>query len=184
MKVIAFSIKTTEGLWFCKGCMCECSFIIDRMFGRLVTRLRMLGYDTIYIADAKTKPEKEDDFLLLIAKVSGRILITRDKALAERAKKFNVLCHYMKKDKPIKQLEELYFKYNLDINPKMVRCSICNSHIRRVDCENEIHILDKPYVPKRLIDEGTDFWFCLCCGQVYWKGSHWKNMINELKLLN
>lgn len=164
--------------------MNERSFIIDRMLGRLVTRLRMLGYDTIYPADTNLSSKKEDDLLLLMAKVGNRILVTRDKALSKRAERFHIRCHYMEPIKPICQLEELLFAYNLDIKPKMIRCSICNSAIRKVECEIEPGILDKPYIPKRLIEEGTDFWVCTFCGQVYWKGSHWRNMIEELRLLN
>lgn len=144
----------------------------------------MLGYDAMYIADAKINSEREDDLLLLIAKIDNRILITRDKTLAKRAKRFNLLCHYMRPNKSIEQIEELLSAYNIDIDPKMSRCSICNSVIRQVDPRVEISILDKSYIPERLIEEGTDFWVCIRCGQVYWKGSHWKNMIEELKLLH
>ena len=164
--------------------MCGCSFIIDRMFGRLVTRLRMLGYDTINIADAKINSKREDGLLLIIAKIDNRILITRDKTLAKRAKRLDVHCHYMRPNKSIEQVEELLSAYYIDIEPKMSRCSICNSVIRQVDSKGEIGILDKPYIPKRLIEEGTSFWVCIRCGQVYWEGSHWKNMIEELKLLH
>ncbi|MDY6965110.1 MAG: Mut7-C RNAse domain-containing protein [Halobacteriota archaeon] len=159
-------------------------FIVDRMLGRLVTWLRILGYDTLYIKDVKVNFKEEDDLLLIISKACDRILITRDRTLAQRAERYKLGYHYMKPDKVMEQLWELSAEYNIELEPKMMRCSVCNAIIRKVDNRTEIELLDKVYVPERMVEEGADFWVCRRCGRVYWQGSHWDNMRRELGKLN
>ncbi|MDY6931726.1 MAG: Mut7-C RNAse domain-containing protein [Halobacteriota archaeon] len=108
-------------------------FILDRMLGRLVTWLRILGYDTLYVKDLSVSFKEEDDLMLFISKMSSRILVTRDKVLSQRARRYGLNHYYMRSDKIMEQLSELSLVYDIKLEPKMMRCSICNEILRRAD---------------------------------------------------
>ena len=56
----------------------EIKFLADRMLGKLVKWLRILGYDTAYPSFS------DDSSLILTARQEGRILLTRDANLNKR----------------------------------------------------------------------------------------------------
>ncbi|MGI0081019.1 MAG: Mut7-C RNAse domain-containing protein, partial [Nitrososphaerales archaeon] len=64
----------------------EPKFLVDGMLGSLSTKLRILGFDTLY------DKESSDLQLLEIAKESGRILLTSDHELLLRGKRSQVIC--------------------------------------------------------------------------------------------
>ena len=156
-------------------------FIVDRMLGRLTTWLRLLGYDTVSASDF-ILDEKEDEFLLKFAG-QKRILITRDKTLRLRAERAGVRVCLISFDNIMEQLEELLSYYDIDLEPKMTRCTLCNGLIRKVR-SNELYMLKREdYIPDELIEKGVDFWICDSCGKVYWEGSHWENIHKRLEKL-
>ena len=156
-------------------------FIVDRMLGRLTTWLRLLGYDTVSAGDF-ILDEKEDEFLLKFAG-QKRILITRDKTLRVRAERAGVRVCLINFDNIMEQLEEMLSYYDIDLEPKMTKCTLCNALIRKVR-SNELCMLKREdYIPDELIEEGVDFWICDSCGKVYWEGSHWENIHKRLEKL-
>ncbi len=155
-------------------------FIVDRMLGRLARWLRLFGYDTLEI----NKQENEDDILLEMAERDGRILISRDIVLIRRAIKRGIRAYLIQSPEIIEQLKEMQKEFNIKFEPEMERCSICNSIIRRVEPEEMELIKEKEYVYPVRFENGTEFWICDRCGQVYWQGKHWENikeMVNKLK---
>ncbi|MHC1567781.1 MAG: Mut7-C RNAse domain-containing protein [Candidatus Syntropharchaeia archaeon] len=148
-------------------------FLADTMLGKLATWLRILGYDVLY-------PSADDNSLLSIAKEEGRILITRDKTLSIRANRLNIKNIRIKSDRVMEQLKELSLQYDIELEPKAERCSVCNSVIEKVE---DMNLLNKEYVPRRSVEEGRDFWICTGCGRVYWEGSHWKDIKKRLEML-
>nr|CBH39012.1 conserved hypothetical protein, DUF82 family [uncultured archaeon] len=159
-------------------------FITDRMLGKLSTWLRILGYDTIYASEVKGDCVEEDESLAALAEHEARILLTRDKILAASATRKGAQCVHMKTGVVMGQLKELLRHYpNLNLEPFLIRCSLCNGRLRKVREEEEEDMLrEKSYVPTSMIGE-CDFWICNCCGQIYWKGSHWRDMRERLKEL-
>jgi hypothetical protein len=160
-------------------------FVTDRMLGKLSTWLRILGHDTIYAGDIHNiaGSEDEDTAIIAFAAQEARIILTRDKKLASMAEKKGVRCLYLQSDEVIEQLKELQ-RHAMAINrePHTVRCSECNARIRKVAKGEENLLRAKGYVPVDMI--GTwDFWICEQCGRVYWEGSHWRNMREQLKNL-
>jgi len=148
-------------------------FVIDRMLGKLTTWLRLLGYDVVNANDFDLSTG-DDDRLLDIAK-EKRVLLTRDRALRSKAEKRGVPICFIHSDMAMEQLEEVHSHYNIQLEPQMSRCTICNTSIRKARAEDEDSLRKKEYVPDRLI--GTiDLWVCDNCGQVYWEGSHWDNI--------
>ena len=162
-------------------------FVTDRMLGKLSTWLRILGYDTVYAADIPFKKgeEDEDNAIATFAACEDRILLTRDKNLAASARKNGVQCVQIETAGVMEQLKEL-LRHNVAINlePVPVRCSECNARIRKVEADEENILKEKSYVPTSTIGK-RDFWICERCGRIYWEGSHWRNMreqLNDLKL--
>jgi hypothetical protein len=39
----------------------------------------------------------------------------------------------------------------------------------------------KDKVPERIFKSTDKFWVCLKCQKIYWKGSHYENMIEKIK---
>jgi len=74
---------------------------------------------------------------------------------------------------PRKQLDEVLTRFDLyaDIKP-FSRCMRCNGMIGSVDKNN---ILDR--LEPKTLQYYDKFWQCGSCGQIYWKGSHFKKIL-------
>ena len=141
-------------------------FLADHMLGRLARWLRMFGYDTLY---PEALPDKE---LVKIAKKENRILLTRDKTLANSKYVKTILIESVNIDA---QLEQIVNDAGLKIENPFSRCTVCNSLIRKVDKENV-----KDEIPPKVYDYCDEFWRCLDCSKIYWKGSHWEKICKEI----
>ena len=149
-------------------------FICDDMLGTLAKWLRILGYDTLYGA-------KNDDELLKISKQENRILLTRDKNLYERTKNKSSSL-YIKSMSLQEQLVLIYHKTDIKISKDKIlsRCLICNTPL-----ENKRKSEIRKDVPPYPLQHHEKFWKCPKCKRVYWKGSHWTNMSNQIqRILN
>ncbi|MCD6559875.1 hypothetical protein DRN43_04975 [Thermococci archaeon] len=149
----------------------KAKFIADLMLGRLSRWLRLYGYDTLYGV-------KDDDEILRIAEKEGRIILTRDEDLAKRARRV-ILIKSNNFEEQVKQLMELGFEFN-ELFPENARCPKCNGLIKRVNKE-EI----ENRVPEGVYKKYTEFYICTKCGQVYWPGRQWEEMVKiDKKLRN
>jgi phosphoribosylformimino-5-aminoimidazole carboxamide ribotide isomerase len=160
-------------------------FLTDRMFGKLTTWLRILGYDTLYAADLafSSDQEDEDNALAAFAAREDRILLTRDKKLVAFAIRKGARCVLIKADEVLDQLQELLQHHvPIKLEPVPERCSECNARIRKVDIYESALLRHNSYVPQDMI--GTwEFWVCDRCGRIYWEGSHWRDIRERLKRL-
>ncbi|NJE26875.1 hypothetical protein E3E22_09675 [Thermococcus sp. MV5] len=146
-------------------------FIADMMLGRLARWLRLYGYDTIYGVE-------EDSEILRISREENRIILTRDEDLAKRSEN-TILIRSNKFEEQVRQLMELGFNFD-DLFPANARCPKCNGLIRKVSKE-EI----KDRVPKGVYEDYDEFYVCVQCGQVYWPGRQWREMVKiDRKLRN
>jgi uncharacterized protein with PIN domain len=137
-------------------------FVIDNHLGRLVTYLRLLGFDALY-------PENHDDEALArVSQEEGRVLLTRDRRLLMR--KAVVHGYWLRSKEPRQQLAAVLGRFQLHeaINPWR-RCLRCNGGLRPVAKEAVLERL-KPKT-KKYYDE---FHMCRECEQIYWKGSHYE----------
>jgi uncharacterized protein with PIN domain len=139
----------------------EIKFLADRMLGKLVKWLRILGFDTAY-------PSFDDDLsLILTARQEGRILLTRDANLIKRR---NIQLAGI-----IKGL-----KLEIDLNSKIFsRCSLCNTPTKDVD-KKEV----KNYVPPYVFSTQNRFVYCPSCKKYYWRGTHWQRMTQKIQKLS
>jgi len=138
---------------------------LDVMLGGLVSILRMVGYDTAYALD---RGVEADDLIVAAAQSEGRVLLTRDTALAARAPE-SLLVESLD---PEDQLAELAAAgYELELT-EPTRCSRCNGRLERVE---------RGPGPENGPDPALQpVWRCLDCGQYYWIGSHWENLRAQL----
>lgn len=157
-------------------------FVVDRMLGKLTRWLRIFGYDTLGAVDYKLK-ENEDDLLLEIARGENRVLLTRDRGLAAKAKSMGLQTCLISSTDIQEQLKEIHTRFHLNLAPSMIRCSICNHPIRTVRPE-EIGIVEKKeYIYPNILESIHEFWICDNCGRVYWEGKHWENIQKTIQIL-
>ncbi len=147
-------------------------FVADRMLGRLARWLRLFGYDTLGIGHQKN----EDELLLTLAQKEGRVLVSRDRMLVGKAGKKDVQAYLVRSSDILEQLIELHMEFNIEFEPEMERCSLCNSPIRKIEPSETEILKGKDYVYQARLESGTQFWLCDGCGQVYWQGKHWENI--------
>lgn len=140
-------------------------FILDVHLGKLARYLRLLGFDTIY-----SQKDLTDAVLADLSHKSNRILLTRDKGLLKRS---IVRFGFMLRSKnPLEQLQEVLVRYQLAccLTP-FSRCLNCNSRLVSVQ-KNAI----QNRVPLSVVERYETFKCCTACDNIYWKGSHYKNM--------
>lgn len=144
------------------------SFIVDEMLGHIARWLRIAGYDVKFVNRIS------DVDLLKLAIGGGRTLITSDKELASKARKNGVKVIFITSSDSINALSYIAASLSLPMEPRMVRCTVCNGLLKLW----EGGPLNVGYpIP----GEGKDLWVCETCGRVYWKGTHWVSMCKFLR---
>lgn len=157
--------------------MVEMKFICDRMLGKLAVWLRISGYDTLYIGDFAT--EDEDDFM--IENFKDRILLTKDRKLFSKAKKFGRDAILIRSNDVAEQMKELK-AFGVKFQIVMDRCSVCNNFLRKPTIEEALTVLREQGLPEDML-ERYELWFCENCRKLYWMGGHWINMVRFLRKL-
>ena len=144
-------------------------FLLDSMLGSLARWLRILGYNTVYYVDL------EDDELREKAKVSNRLLLTRDVNLHQNAKKCGLKTVLIKSENTLNQLKELVESLRINLVPLNTRCPRCNGDLDPIE-KNEVEgkVPDESY---KVFDK---YWICSLCKSLYWKGSHWNQIEKTL----
>ena len=148
-------------------------FIVDLNVGRLATWLRVMGYDTLFPRDAS------DNDLARMALKDNRILVTRDTDfLKRRAVRLGQLrMVYIAEDDLRGQLRQLVRELNLTCDRSGTRCLRCNNKLSTVTKSDVLGSIP-PYVASTQ----DDFSICAYCDRIYWRGTHWSNMMKELEL--
>lgn len=142
----------------------EPRFVVDGHLGRLAAYLRMLGFDTLY------RNDYTDAELAKLSAEEGRILLTRDRGLLKRSQVTHGYC--LRHITPREQAVEVLRRFDLRgaVRP-FRRCLRCNGLLREVAREDVWDLL-----PLHVRAEHEEFRRCTRCGQVYWKGSHYRRM--------
>ena len=147
-------------------------FLADGMLGRFTRWLRMLGCEVKYFNEAS------DDRLLELAEMEGRVLLTRDLELFQRAKTRGLDACYIEGTTTSETIAEVAnrYKIRLEVDTSISRCPTCGSPIRSVE---KVEVQDR--VPKGTFKQYSEFWICTSCGKVYWCGSHWNQITETLE---
>jgi uncharacterized protein with PIN domain len=148
----------------------DTALMVDDMLGKLATYLRMCGYDA---ADTTARNIESEDALLALAHTEGRLVVTRDRELADRAERSVLLTERDVRDQ-LRELREGGFELALADEP--ARCSACNGLVERVDRTEPT----PDYAPD---PHEVAVWRCRECGQHFWKGSHWDDVAETLASL-
>lgn len=146
----------------------EPKFIVDNMLGSIARWLRILGYDTVYDRNA------EDWAIVRRAQLEGRIIVTKDKGLHNRALKNGVRSILVWEEDIADVLAHIAVVagIKLSVDFDKTRCPEDNTPLVKV--ANKEKIKDK--VPPRVYSLHEDFWECPRCGKVYWIGRHWRQI--------
>lgn len=144
-------------------------FIVDVNLGKLTKYLRLLGFDSLYKNDYSDKQITE------ISINQERIILTRDIGLLKR-KQVN-RGYWVRSAIPKEQIREIVQRFDLKnrIN-SFTRCLVCNGIITVV---GKTTIIDQllPNTKKYF----TQFYQCTNCKKIYWRGSHYDNMIKHIQ---
>ena len=138
-------------------------FICNGMLGKLCKLLRICGIDTLY--------SNRGIVILVEARKERRVILTKNTRLRNGEGVF-----FIETSLPAVQLKNVIDKYNLqnEIRP-FSRCIECNDKLVPVNKES---VRDKvPYFTYKNFDE---FAICSNCQRVYWKGSHYKRMLEDI----
>jgi aminoglycoside phosphotransferase family enzyme/predicted kinase len=139
-------------------------FLLDTHLGKLARYLRMMGFDAAWCRDA------DHDGIIRRALDEGRIILTRDVGLLKQARVTHG--YWVRHELPEEQLEEVMAALDLAGQQKpFSRCMNCNGELRAVRGADGTASLD-PAIRARF----DAFWRCAACGQLYWRGSHYRRM--------
>lgn len=134
-------------------------FSADRNLGRLARWLRLLGYDTRFLA-ASTRAT------LLAEREAGRTVLTRLRSLQGEP---GVV--FIAADSPSEQLRQLAAALPLEAEPRLSRCSVCNTPLAPAPAQEV-----EARVPEHVRLTQRRFRRCPTCGRIYWPGSHLERM--------
>ena len=149
----------------------ETRFVADAHLGGLAHLLRMTGFDTLYDNGFR------DDEIERVAAAEGRIVLTRDRELLKR----RGVTHgcYVRALRSELQLREMFDRLDLAGSARpFTRCLSCNALLRAVDKAQVAARL-----PPRVRERHERFALCDGCSRVFWEGSHWRRMREQVDAL-
>jgi len=149
--------------------MTDYRFIADSMMGKEAKWLRILGYYTFYESSI------DDIYLVeLASKRKNGVLITRDRELFHKGVDANIYVFYMFFANINRFIDSFkrFFSSNIEIDFSKTRCPKCNGKLIKVLFKRKI----KQIIPSYIYMRYNIFYQCIRCGQIYWPGSHLKNM--------
>ena len=159
------------------------AFLADAMLGNIARKLRIFGFDTLYMAQA------HDDEILKTGIKQDRVILTADKELFKRIVK--VGARGVLVSAGASELEDLVHILtengitSIGMDGLGSRCSVCNGHLeeRTSDqvknddgCNNNNNDDDDVTVPDKVIACHKQFFQCIACGKIYWEGGHLKRI--------
>ena len=144
-------------------------FIVDCMLGKLAKWLKILGFDALFFSRI------EDDELLALARKEGRVLLTRDTGLIQRAQ--NVETLFLESDEWPEQVRQVLAHFDLreKVHPH-TRCIDCNVTLKNLPKKNAKNLVS-PFVFER----ADSFALCPDCGRVFWRGTHFEDMETKIR---
>lgn len=148
-------------------------FLADAMLGRLAKWLRLIGFDTLYAGrlpaphDQPGRRARSDHQLAALARAQGRIVLTRDRAMARRR---GIRCLYIDSQVWEEQLGQVIVAFGLP-STRHVRCPVCNGPLTAIPPSQV-----RSHVPAFVWKTHSRFHHCAECAKYYWPGSHWERI--------
>lgn len=146
-------------------------FILDVHLGKLARYLRMLGFDAIYNQDW------DDDAIIDLSLRQQRIILTRDLGILKQSRVTHG--YWLRHDEPQQQIREVLLALDLfnQLQP-FTRCMDCNGPISPVD-----EAVIREDIDPDIIERYQEFRRCQDCLKVYWRGSHYQQMLRQVSEL-
>jgi uncharacterized protein len=139
------------------------------MVGRLARYLRFVGCDTRYARGIS------DEEILRLARAEDRVIVTRDRLLAQRAPRA-VLLESVHIEGQWKALRAAMPE--LPATPRFERCSLCNGVLEPHSLSPTEPVPDG--LPSDRVRSGLPLFRCRECGHFYWEGSHTSRVRRDL----
>jgi uncharacterized protein len=142
----------------------EPSFLADAMLGHIARKLRIFGFDTLYIANA------QDDDILKVGIDQGRVILTADRELFKRIVKAGASGVLVGGTDRVEDLAHIFSKngiMSISLGGMNSRCSMCNG-LLQVRTPDEV----RNGIPQKVADYHNEFYQCRTCGKIYWEGGH------------
>ena len=144
------------------------------MCGGVARWLRVFGIDTTWT------PGIDDDLLVREAQAENRIVVTCDGKLLERRVFTTGEIGSVRVPVGLRLREQVHFVASeLKIRPGQPRCTACNGTLAPVERREVADV-----VPARSLIWVRSFWRCTACQQVFWEGSHWRNIRRQCEQLS
>jgi uncharacterized protein len=148
----------------------EIKFAADRMLGRLVKWLRVIGEDVIY------GPHLTGYGLIRAARTEGRLILTRDRRLKQKQPPPFI---FIESDHYREQLRQVIQECGLKPGDGLfTRCVACNT-VLQPRAKETVEKIVPPYV----FSTQEKFSWCPACQRVYWPATHLEKMLHELQTL-
>jgi uncharacterized protein with PIN domain len=148
----------------------EVKFAADRMLGRLVKWLRIVGQDVIY------GPHLTGYGLIRAARAENRLILTRDRGLKQKQPPPYL---FIESDHYRHQLRQVVSQCGLKLGDDLfTRCIECNTLLQSQRKES----LEK-VVPPYVFSSQEKFFSCPTCRRIYWPATHHQRMLEELMKL-
>jgi aminoglycoside phosphotransferase family enzyme/predicted kinase len=145
-------------------------FILDSHLGKLARYLRMLGFD------ASWQPGWNDRTLIDLSLEQARTILTRDVGLLKHRRVTHG--YWLRHQQPDRQLIEVLLKLDLaGRQDPFTRCLDCNGVLKPAARETV-----KDAVEPEILARFDSFRRCPDCGKVYWRGSHYRRMLDFIRL--
>lgn len=150
----------------------DTKFVVDVNLGTLASKLRLLGFDTLY------NNKFDDNEIVDISLHEKRIILTRDKGIF----KYSAVTHgyWVRSDHIDTQLREVIRRLQLENSFRpFTRCSHCNGVLYPAD-KKQLN----GRVPANTLRLFSDFFECRECRKIYWKGTHYDRITKWIHRLN
>jgi uncharacterized protein with PIN domain len=142
--------------------------VVDAMLGSLSRKLRAFGFDVEYYKRG------DDSGIMRLARSERRILVTADRSLSSRSDSLGLPVLLVSGQSDRERVSAMILQgrmKGITLSRGPPRCSVCNGELGRVSVAEAGASL-QPAVAR------SHRWFFRCedCGQVYWRGGHWKKL--------
>ena len=146
---------------------------MDENVGKLARWLRMLGYDSEFFNG------EDDGQMVKQGLAESRILLTRDTGIMKRrvVNSGRLTAVLLRSEEPEQQIHQLASA--LDIKTQSHPFTICLECNRQLINRSSAEVKDK--VPPYVYKTQTQYMECPLCHRIYWRGTHWKAMLNKLE---
>lgn len=133
------------------------------MLGSVARKLRIFGFDTIYMADTG------DEEVLERGIRQGRVILTADRELYRRIVKEGARGVLVEGTSDLDDMAHIFAKLGLRIDTSAIgsRCTACNGTLA-----GKTRPQVEGIVPSSVLERHEEFYQCLSCSKVYWDGGH------------